>query len=272
MTVGVGVQCAEIDLELTALCQSCGLCCDGSLFGRVRLESNEVESARRHRLLVVANGKSFEQPCTALVKRDTHHHCSIYAERPESCHRFVCKLYAGHVREPASLGDRMALVRRAKALLAFLENAGLRFGEHDEPFRDDEDSNPRIGAWMPVVRELTQILNIDFARAATRSESTENEERPTRVSRVATCRIGRPKVPLRRGSSERRSSRHSRRAPGTLAGTEWDYVAGGFGARVERIERGVGRPLAPREPPGHGGNRRGSAKHRRGSGGAALER
>jgi hypothetical protein len=35
------------DLELTALCQSCGLCCDGSLFGRVRLESSEVVSSVR---------------------------------------------------------------------------------------------------------------------------------------------------------------------------------------------------------------------------------
>lgn len=252
------------DLELTALCQSCGLCCDGSLFGRVRLESSEVDSARRRRLLVVANGKSFEEPCTALVKRDAHHLCSIYAERPESCRRFVCELYAGHVREPASLDDRMAVVRRAKALLAFLENAGLRFGEHDESSWDDEDSNPRIEAWMPVVRELTQILTIDFARAATRGESAENEERPTSLSRVATCRIGRPKVSRRRRDSERRSSRHSRMAPVTLGGTGWDCVADGFGARVERIERGVGRPLVPREPPGHGGNRRGSAKHRRG--------
>jgi hypothetical protein len=124
-------------------------------------------------------------------------------------------------------------------------------------------SNPRIEGWMPVIRELTQILDIDFARAATRSESTENEQRPTSASRVATCRVHRPKV-WRRRDSERRSSRHSRMAPGTLGGTEWDYVADGFGARVERIERGVGRPLVPSEPPGHGGNRRGSAKHRRG--------
>jgi len=247
------------DLELTALCQSCGLCCDGSLFGRVRLESSDVDLARRHHLLVVANGKSFEEPCTALVKRDTHRHCLIYAERPESCRRFVCELYARHVREPASLDERMGLVRRAKALLAFLENAGLPFGEHDAPSWDDDDPNPRIEGWMPVVRELTQILNINFARAATRSESTENEERPTSVSRVATC-VRRPKLSWRRGNPERRSSRHSRIALGTLSGTEWDCVADGFGARVERIERGVGRRLVPREPLDHGGNRRGSAK------------
>jgi hypothetical protein len=46
---------------------------------------------------------------------------------------------------------------------------------------------------------------------------------------------------------------HSRMAPGTLGGTDWDYVADGFGAHVDRIERGVGRPLVPREPPAHAG-------------------
>jgi len=71
------------NMELTALCRSCGLCCDGSLFGRVRLEPGEVDSARRRRLHVVANGRSFEEPCTALVKQGEHHHCSIYADRPE---------------------------------------------------------------------------------------------------------------------------------------------------------------------------------------------
>jgi hypothetical protein len=159
------------------------------------------------------------------------------SSQARSCRRFVCELYAGHVREPASLDDRMALVRRAKALLAFLESAGMRFGDHDEPSSDDEDSNPRIEGWMPVVRELTQILNINFARAATRSESTENEGRPTSVSRVATCRVGRPKVSRRRGDSERRSSRHFRMAPGTLG-----RVTEGIGAVARSI--GGGTPLA----------------------------
>jgi Fe-S-cluster containining protein len=232
------------DQELTALCQSCGLCCDGSLFGRVRLEPGEVEPARRHRLLVVANARSFEEPCTALVKRDARHHCSIYAERPESCRRFVCALYAGHVREPGSLDARVAVVRRAKALLAFLRSAGLRFGEEDEPAWDDEGSNPRNEAWMPVARELTQILHVYFGRAKAGGQSSEKEESPTSVPLVAKCRIVGPM-----GSRRRRP-----------------HVADGSGARVERIERGVGRPLAPPlEPPGHGGNRRGSAKHTRAS-------
>jgi hypothetical protein len=230
------------------LCQSCGLCCDGSLFGRVRLEPSEVDSARRHRLPVVQNGGSFEEPCTALVTQGAHHNCSIYVDRPESCRRFVCELYAGHLRDEGSLKDRIAVVHRAKALLAFLESAGLR--------TDDEGSNSRSEAWMPVVRELAQLLNIAFARAATPDEN---------VPLIAATWVGKPKVCWTRATSKSRWSRHSRAAPRALGGAARDSTADGFGAHVERIERGVGRPLAPREPVGHGGNRRGSAKHARGT-------
>jgi Fe-S-cluster containining protein len=230
--------------ELTALCQSCGLCCDGSLFGRVRLEPSEVASARRHRLPVVANGSSFAEPCTALVTRDSHHHCAIYAERPEACRRFACKLYAGHLREPGSIDGRMAVVRRARALLAFLGHAGVSSDEHGNPSWDDEGSTPRIEAWMPVVRELAQILDRDFARATTLDESQEEKETGewrTSVARVARCRIGKPKVSGRRRQPESRSSRRSRIAPLALRGAEWDHLADELGARVERIPRGVGR-------------------------------
>jgi uncharacterized protein len=254
------------DLELAALCQSCGLCCDGSLFGRVRLESGEVFSARRLHLPVVQNGKSFELPCTALVQSNANRHCAIYVERPESCRRFVCELYAEHAREGGSLADGMAVVRRAKALLAFLETARLHSSERGGASWDDEDSNPRIETWRPVVRELTEILDLHFARANTRNESAEPRETRASAPRAATCRIGRPRVSWRRRSLESRSSRHSRSTAVALGTAGLDDLAGGFGAHVERIERGVGRPLAPRESLGDGGNRRGSAKHRRGTG------
>jgi len=158
------------------------------------------------------------------------------------------------------LDQRLAVVRRARALLAFLEKAGLR--------SHDEDSNPRIEAWMPVVRELTQILNSDFARAGTLGELAEDGESPTSLP-LLLCTA---KVFRRRGAAKSRLSRHcrARPAPRALGGAEWDSVADRFGAQVERIERGVGRPLAPREPVGHGGNRRGSAKHARATRADAL--
>lgn len=100
--------------ELEALCSACGLCCDGSLFGRVDLDGDELEGARRHHLSVVASGRSFEQPCACFTQERT---CAIYSERPRACRRFVCRLYEKHRTEGGPLEARLVIVRRARALL-----------------------------------------------------------------------------------------------------------------------------------------------------------
>jgi hypothetical protein len=140
---------SPVDGELAALCQACGLCCDGSLFGRVDLEPDEVEPARRHGLHVLDDGRCFEQPCAALVPLDAvaelpGRACSTYEHRPASCRRFVCRLYDRHRREGGSLEPRLAAVRRVRQLLAALE------------------ARPRA---PELVDELTKRVEDDFARA-----------------------------------------------------------------------------------------------------------
>lgn len=130
---------------LTSLCQACGLCCDGSLFGRVPLAAEEVAPARRNRLRVVASAKSFEQSCTALAASRAGRSCAIYAERPEACLRFTCLLYERHVREGGPLEPRLVAVRRVRELLCVLEESGAL----------DEAS----------LTELTRLIGEDFARA-----------------------------------------------------------------------------------------------------------
>jgi Fe-S-cluster containining protein len=132
-----------VDEELETLCQSCGLCCDGSLFGRVTLASEEAEPARRRHLRVVANGKVFEQPCSALASPDGDKPriCSIYWDRPLSCRAFVCRLYERHRREGGPLEPRIAAVRRVRQLIADLEASGR------------------------TPADLTRRLDEDFARA-----------------------------------------------------------------------------------------------------------
>jgi Fe-S-cluster containining protein len=152
--------------ELAILCQSCGLCCDGSLFGRVDLEPGEVESARRHRLPVVAGGKAFEQPCSALLARGPGVHCSIYDERPASCRRFVCRLYDRQVREGGPIEERIAVVRRARLLVAWLEGSGLRPADLERIQSSDPLGDSRIALAMPAYLELKHSLERDFSRAA----------------------------------------------------------------------------------------------------------
>lgn len=149
--------------DLTLLCRSCGLCCDGSLFGRVDLEPHEVVTARRHRLRVVASGTAFEQPCSALQagSAGAERECVIYDERPAACRRFVCRLYERHRTEGGPLEARLERVRRVRTLAAALEQSGLRPAD----FEDADAADPRIAATMPMYVELVGCLELDFSRA-----------------------------------------------------------------------------------------------------------
>jgi Fe-S-cluster containining protein len=153
------------DLEI--LCQSCGMCCDGSLFGRVVLEREEVEMARRVRLRVVGNGMSFEQPCSALAPREASSSgqsglraCGLYADRPLSCRRFVCRLYDRHRREGGPLAPRLDAVRRVRELVADLEARGLTPADFDSDGAATRANDQAAG----IFSELVARLEEDFAR------------------------------------------------------------------------------------------------------------
>jgi Fe-S-cluster containining protein len=136
------------DAELSSLCQSCGLCCDGSLFGRVDLETDEVEGALKNRLRVVGGGRSFEQPCSAFAaaagQPGDRCGCSLYEHRPLSCRRFVCRLYERYRREGGPIEVPRSVVWHVRALLASLDTSA--------------DTTRARG-------ELTRILEESFARA-----------------------------------------------------------------------------------------------------------
>jgi Fe-S-cluster containining protein len=136
-----------IEAELGTLCRSCGLCCDGSLFGCVTLEPEELPRARKNHLHVLQRGNAFEQPCSALSTLGTRCACSIYPDRPRSCRAFTCRLYDRQRRDGGPLEARLESVRRVRALLGFLETT-------------DEE------ALQGAISELTRRMQEDFARAS----------------------------------------------------------------------------------------------------------
>jgi len=133
------------DLEI--LCRSCGLCCDGSLFGSVELHPDELPRARKNRLRVLPRGNAFEQPCAALSTTGDRCTCSIYEERPRSCRSFSCRLYDQHRREGGPLEMRLDAVRRVRLLLRLVETTS--------------DERERTAA----IAELTRRMETDFARS-----------------------------------------------------------------------------------------------------------
>ncbi len=66
-----------------SLCQSCALCCDGTLFGKVPLELAELPPLRElaFDIMEVLEQAHFPQPCAKLVES----RCSVYAARPKNC-------------------------------------------------------------------------------------------------------------------------------------------------------------------------------------------
>ncbi len=138
---------SDIEADLETLCRSCGLCCDGSLFGRVPLAPAELPGAKKRRLHVLGGGRAFEQPCAALSTLGTQCACSIYPDRPGACRAFTCRLYERLRRDGGSLAERLESVRQVRELLALVATTT------DEPAR------------RSAIAELTARMQHDFARA-----------------------------------------------------------------------------------------------------------
>lgn len=80
----------EIALSLSRLCSACGMCCDGTLFDLVKIQSTDsVKTLKLHGLRIKEKrGETFfDQPCP------THEAgcCSIYQDRPQRCRLFNCQ-------------------------------------------------------------------------------------------------------------------------------------------------------------------------------------
>lgn len=106
-------------MSADTLCLSCGICCDGTLYGSVVIEPDEHERVRRVGLPVLANQDGPEllmrQPCVAL----TGVLCSVYQDRPASCARYECALRK-NVAAGAPLADALATVGRMHELLGII--------------------------------------------------------------------------------------------------------------------------------------------------------
>lgn len=91
-------------IDAGALCRACGLCCDGTLFGLVRLQPGEAVA------LVQLGGGSLPQPCPALKGVL----CSIYEARPSACRAFDCLLLAAWREGEVTLAEAEATIAQAR--------------------------------------------------------------------------------------------------------------------------------------------------------------
>jgi len=101
----------------SALCLSCGLCCDGTLFCKVPVvRGDNVIALEARGLTIVPDGEEsvFHQPCPCLHDKK----CGIYLERPTVCRGFACKLLAGFQAGALPFDDARAHIEKFFALKA----------------------------------------------------------------------------------------------------------------------------------------------------------
>jgi len=113
------------------LCMRYGLCCDGSLFADVEL-AGPVEA-----MVLEASGLEIEdddtgagllvQPCVALRERK----CGIYAQRPECCRTFECRLLQDLRSGTVDLQRAKDHVAEALKQAGRVRNLMAELGQHD---------------------------------------------------------------------------------------------------------------------------------------------
>lgn len=112
---------------VSRLCPNCALCCNGVLFADVRLRRGD-DAKRLEQLGVPLRRRGeavrFQQPCSCLEGN----RCRIYADRPERCRTFECRLLQraqrGEVSEAAALKKIQAARRQADTVRRILRKLG----------------------------------------------------------------------------------------------------------------------------------------------------
>ena len=96
------------------LCLACGLCCDGTLFTRVRLRSEDsvdaLRSAELHVMQDDAGHWIMQQPCSGY-RQDA---CQTYHCRPVRCGLFRCTLLRYVAAGEASEAEALNVIRDTK--------------------------------------------------------------------------------------------------------------------------------------------------------------
>ncbi len=163
-----------------ALCTTCGLCCDGSLFADVELagqrEATQLEVMGLEIEEDENDGGLLAQPCAALQRR----RCAIYAHRPKCCRTFECRLLQdarrGMITVPRAKDCIAATIKRVGKVRELIR----QMGHCGEPrplkercaealgFADETRGNPTLDrkrteleTAMKAVEELVQRWFLD---------------------------------------------------------------------------------------------------------------
>lgn len=120
---GNSVMDTNTAIDASTLCQSCGLCCNGSMFSYAQISLNEKERIERLEIKVYERSPKkfvFDFPCPKLENSK----CTIYSDRPKKCVGYFCLLAKNVIKGSKSLDLAEKKVQIAKMDFDWLiENA-----------------------------------------------------------------------------------------------------------------------------------------------------
>ena len=104
----------------SALCQTCGLCCQGALHRWLVLGSEEIALAETWPVELVTDGEriGFQLPCGCLKGL----RCSVYDNRPQACVKYRCQLLQRLRQNEISQTAALERVAQARRLFEELES------------------------------------------------------------------------------------------------------------------------------------------------------
>jgi uncharacterized protein len=110
------------------LCQSCALCCDGTLFGKVPLELAELPPMRNlgFDIMELLEQAYFPQPCAKLIEC----RCSVYEARPNNCRGYRCNVLRRLERGELDIEQATSLVQKAASLRSSMRPSPLSARSH----------------------------------------------------------------------------------------------------------------------------------------------
>lgn len=97
-----------------SICVGCGMCCDGTLFGRVDVtDADDLDHLRSVgvQLRARGSGTDFEQPCSCSVDG----RCTVYDHRPTTCRTYSCLLLQMRVTGDITRSQALDVIARTKA-------------------------------------------------------------------------------------------------------------------------------------------------------------
>lgn len=152
-----------------ALCQGCGLCCDGSLFADVLLARNELPPIQ-----AVINyecqdhGSYLQQPCQAF----DNHLCKVYEDRPRGCRQFECQLLHDTKADRLAISDAQATIIDVRSQIRHIETLLTQLGNTDKhlplSFRYEE---ALAAAWVLSEPEALQKTREELYQAVTQLDA-----------------------------------------------------------------------------------------------------